>query len=91
MDFTNFDLVESLNGKSKQGCVVESEMPPEEATFIFDKNYDITVGGRIYNSWDSSVYVGLPETNYSYYIPAADFTFKEVDEVTLDRQIISSD
>jgi hypothetical protein len=81
-DKTKYDLVLSINEKSRQSCVVESEVPPEEATGLFDKNYTVVVNGRIYDAWNSTSFAELPENTYNYFIPAADFTFETIDEVT---------
>lgn len=75
----------------KQPCVAQSEVPPDEATYLFDREYTVTVGGRVYDSEDSTVYKELPPNTYIYYIPAANFTLESLDDSVKDRQIVSAD
>lgn len=75
----------------RQPCVAQSEVPPDEATYLFDRDYTVTVGGRVYDSEDSTTYKELPPNTYQYYIPAANFSAEALDDNVKDRQIVSAD
>jgi len=63
-------LKDSINGKMKAGCIAEAEIPPEDAEALFDITYSVTVGGRVYDSFDDPNYAELPEQEYEFYVPA---------------------
>ena len=75
----------------RQPCVAQSEVPPDEATYLFDRDYTVTVGGRVYDSEDSTSYKELPPNTYQYYIPAANFSAEALDDNVKDLQIVSAD
>lgn len=90
-DMEKYALVAGLNGKSRQSCVAKVEVAPEEADYFFDKEYDVTVEGRIYDSWTSENFVQTQSYDYVITVPAADFTFKEPDFVVKDVQIAATE
>ena len=65
-------LKDSINGKMKAGCIAEAEIPPEDAEALFDINYTVTVGGRVYDGYDDATYAELPAQDYEFYVPAID-------------------
>ena len=84
-------LLPSLNGKSRQACNVRVEIPPAEAADFFDRDYTLTVGGRLYESKESTTYHELPEQSFDFYVPAADFTFEPYEEIIMDTQIVAEE
>lgn len=86
----NYDLVASINSKMKQGCTVEVEINPEEAELFFNKNYTVVMSGRLYDSLDSTSFMGLPEVTFTYFIPEANFTFEELDDVIKTVEAVDS-
>lgn len=90
-DIEDMGLLPDTNGKSKQTCVAQVEVPPEEAEAFFNKDYTITVGGRVYEGKESTVFSDLAPLTYSYTIPAADFTFAPFEDQTTDTQILVSE
>mgnify|MGYP000915182986 FL=1 len=81
-------LLPATNSKSKQTCVAQVEVPPEEAEAFFDKDYALTVGGRVYEAKDSTDFTELAPLTVTYHIPAADFTFAPFEDQTTDTQIL---
>jgi hypothetical protein len=81
----NYDLQPSINGKMRQMCIAEVEIPPEEAKEFFDKTYNLKVGGRLYDDKDSTNFKGLPTQTYQFRIPAANFNFEPLDDKVKSR------
>jgi hypothetical protein len=84
-------LIPSMNGKSRQSCNVRVEIPPAEASEFFDRDYTLTVGGRLYESKASTTYYELPEQVFEFNVPAADFTFEPYEEIIMDTQIVAEE
>jgi hypothetical protein len=84
-------MLPSLNNKKKQKCIAQVEIAPEEAADLFDREYTVTVGGRVYDGRDDPNYVELPSETYTYFIPAAEFTFEDKEETVLDTQIVAEE
>lgn len=89
-DIPSYGLIDSINSKMKQGCVAQVEIAPEEAEFFFNKTYTVVLGGRIYDNNTSGEHVSLPEATFSYFIPIANFTFEELDDVIKDVQQVDT-
>ena len=85
------ELIASINGKARQACNVRVEIPPAEASTFFDKDYTLTVGGRLYESRESTTYHELPPLEFSFYVPAADFEFEPYEEIIMDTQIVAEE
>jgi len=90
-DIEEVGLLPSLNGNVRQACNVRVEVPPDEAAAFFDRSYTLTLGGRLYESRDSTVYHELPALTDSFDIPAPDFTFEPLEEVIMDTQIVAEE
>lgn len=73
----DYTLVEGLNGDTYiQSCIAEVEIPPEEAPDLFNREYTVTVGGRMYDSRNAvgpDGFKELPSQTYTYFIPEAEF------------------
>ena len=84
-------LLPSLNGKSRQACNVRVEIPPTEAADFFNRDYTLTIGGRLYVNKASSNYDELPEQTYTFNVPSADFVFEPYEEIIMDTQIVAEE
>lgn len=87
--YEKYDLVESLNGKSRQSCVVIVEVDPMSSDYFFGKDYELTVSGKVYDSWDAADFATPKELEpytYPITVPAPDFEFKELDFTASDIQ-----
>lgn len=82
-------LVETEDGRSRQGCIAKAYIPPDEASMLLGMDYTITIGGRVYDSQNSVTYVELPPQDFTYYIPMMEFVIEELDEIARDRQVVS--
>lgn len=58
-DAEKYMLLETINGKSRQTCVARVELAPEEADFFFDRDYTVSVTGRVYDDWESDSFLEL--------------------------------
>jgi hypothetical protein len=91
----DYTLVEGLNGDTYiQSCIAEVEIPPEEAPDLFDREYTVTVGGRMYDSRDAvgpDGFIELPAQTYTYFIPAAEFEFEPKEEISMEKEIVAEE
>ena len=89
-NLNDYALLSTTNGKMRQSCVVEVRIEPEEVAEFFNTAYDLTYGGAIYESWDSSDKKAvLAPKDTSFFVPAADFTFEPLETFQTDFQIWS--
>lgn len=79
-------LKPSIGGKMKAGCIAQAEIPPEEAADLFGIDYAVTVGGRMYDSYDSATFAELPAQDYVFTIE--DLTPAEGFEVETDARAV---
>lgn len=84
-----------LNGDTYiQSCIAEAEISPEESPDLFDRDYTVTVGGRVYDSYDAvgpDGFKELPAATYTYFIPAAEFEFETKEEIALEKEIVAEE
>lgn len=68
-----------------QVCTVRMDTTPEEDAHIFGKAFDLTFGGRLYESKESgATYIDLPKVSTVFTIPDASFNFEELETIHMD-------
>lgn len=87
-DLKDYTVTEAANGKSRLGCIVRSEISPEEVGDFFDKTYDVELESRVYESKDSANFKGLPAMSFTMMIPAPEFEFEVYDDDVAAKQKI---